>query len=85
MSEKQFSGTLSAALLVAAVLIVTLLSVPDAWAASKERVLYRFCSLSNCTDGDGPQAGLISDATENLYGTTGSSGRFNNEVRSAFC
>lgn len=35
-----------------------------------EAVLYSFCSVRGCTDGLGPQAGLISDAAENLYGTT---------------
>jgi uncharacterized repeat protein (TIGR03803 family) len=33
-------------------------------------VLYTFCSASNCTDGSNPFAGLIQDATGNLYGTT---------------
>jgi RHS repeat-associated protein len=35
-----------------------------------ETVLYNFCSASNCTDGEQPQAGLIRDASGNLYGTT---------------
>jgi len=35
-----------------------------------ETVLYNFCSVSNCTDGAVPQAGLIRDAAGNLYGTT---------------
>jgi len=34
------------------------------------KVLYDFCSLTNCTDGELPSAGLISDAQSNLYGTT---------------
>jgi uncharacterized repeat protein (TIGR03803 family) len=34
-----------------------------------EKVLYRFCSISDCTDGENPYAGLIFDAG-NLYGTT---------------
>jgi uncharacterized repeat protein (TIGR03803 family) len=36
----------------------------------QETVLYSFCSASNCTDGADPPAGLIQDATGNLYGTT---------------
>jgi uncharacterized repeat protein (TIGR03803 family) len=35
-----------------------------------ERVLYSFCSRTNCTDGFLPQAGLIFDQAGNLYGTT---------------
>jgi uncharacterized repeat protein (TIGR03803 family) len=35
-----------------------------------ETVLYSFCSQANCTDGQGPQAGLLMDAAGNLYGTT---------------
>jgi uncharacterized repeat protein (TIGR03803 family) len=35
-----------------------------------EKVLYSFCSQSNCADGANPKAGLIMDAAGNLYGTT---------------
>ena len=35
-----------------------------------EKVLYSFCSRSNCADGDAPEGGLIMDAAGNLYGTT---------------
>jgi len=35
-----------------------------------ETVLYDFCSQTDCADGGGPQAGLIIDASGNLYGTT---------------
>jgi uncharacterized repeat protein (TIGR03803 family) len=38
--------------------------------AGNETVLYSFCSVSNCTDGANPAAGLIEDAAANLYGTT---------------
>jgi uncharacterized repeat protein (TIGR03803 family) len=34
------------------------------------KVLYSFCSQSNCTDGSLPHAGLIMDTAGNLYSTT---------------
>jgi uncharacterized repeat protein (TIGR03803 family) len=36
--------------------------------------LYSFCSLTGCSDGQTPSAGLIGDATGNLYGTTADGG-----------
>jgi len=36
----------------------------------KETVLYSFCEQSGCTDGEGPEAGLVFDQKGNLYGTT---------------
>ncbi len=43
---------------------------PSAGEGWSESVLYSFCSLTKCVDGAMPTAGLISDATGNLYGTT---------------
>ena len=44
-----------------------------AWA---HKVLYRFCAQGggNCTDGAFPEAGVIRDASGNLYGTTDGGG-----------
>lgn len=33
-----------------------------------EKVLYNFCSLTNCTDGGYPGSGLVRDSSGNLYG-----------------
>ena len=43
---------------------------PSAGGRWSESVLHSFCSLTNCVDGAMPAAGLTSDATGNLYGTT---------------
>jgi uncharacterized repeat protein (TIGR03803 family) len=45
----------------------------------KETVLYSFCSVANCADGEFPNGGLVRDADGNLYGTTALGGD------SAFC
>jgi uncharacterized repeat protein (TIGR03803 family) len=37
-------------------------------------VVYNFCSKKNCRDGVSPQAGLISDQSGNLFGTTSDGG-----------
>lgn len=42
-----------------------------------ETVLYSFCVLTNCADGQGPQARLLLDGAGNLYGTTHEGGQFN--------
>ena len=35
-----------------------------------EKVLYTFCAQEWCTDGGDPSAGMISDSSGNVYGTT---------------
>ena len=40
----------------------------------KEKVLYSFCAQSGCADGWTPEAGLILDREDNLYGTTADGG-----------
>jgi uncharacterized repeat protein (TIGR03803 family) len=42
----------------------------------KETALYSFCAQNNCTDGDGPIAGLVFDEKGNLYGTTYNGGAY---------
>jgi uncharacterized repeat protein (TIGR03803 family) len=39
-----------------------------------ETVLYSFCSLASCADGETPQGALMFDSLGNLYGTTFSGG-----------
>jgi uncharacterized repeat protein (TIGR03803 family) len=46
------------------------LVAPSAAFATQEQVLYSFCSLSACTDGQYPGAGLLMDKVGNFYGTT---------------
>jgi hypothetical protein len=47
---------------------------PSGNGAWTETIIYNFCSLSNCLDGGVPLAGLISDTSGNLYGTTAGGG-----------
>ncbi len=42
--------------------------------SSSEHVLYSFCDSGDCFDGQNPEAGLIQDASGNLYGTTSEGG-----------
>ena len=42
----------------------------------QEKILYRFCSQTNCTDGANPAASLIKDANGNVYSTTYIGGAF---------
>ncbi len=43
---------------------------PRADGTWSEKVLYKFCSTTNCADGEYPYAGLIFDSAGNLFGTT---------------
>jgi uncharacterized repeat protein (TIGR03803 family) len=47
---------------------------PNADGSYSETVIYTFCSINDCLDGDWPKAGLTLDAAGNLYGTTASGG-----------
>jgi uncharacterized repeat protein (TIGR03803 family) len=39
-----------------------------------EQILYNFCRLSNCADGESPTGGVLFDTVGNLYGTTSGGG-----------
>ena len=39
-----------------------------------EKILYNFCAKADCADGEFPLAGLITDSSGNLYGTTSQGG-----------
>jgi uncharacterized repeat protein (TIGR03803 family) len=73
------SGAAAAALAIAVVFALVVLTQsaqaqsPAASAVWTEKVLHSF---GNGTDGVSPQAGLISDAAGNLYGTTSSGGTY---------
>jgi uncharacterized repeat protein (TIGR03803 family) len=44
---------------------------PEAGGGWSESVLYTFCSLTNCTDGERPLTGpLVMDSAGNIFGTT---------------
>lgn len=47
---------------------------PNGSGGWSERVLYSFCSLESCADGQKPNAGLLLDADGNLYGTAANGG-----------
>jgi len=44
--------------------------------AFTQKTLHAFCATANCADGDTPLAGLLSDASGNLYGTTEVGGKY---------
>jgi uncharacterized repeat protein (TIGR03803 family) len=76
--QNQFWTAESKVLAVAAVTLVLALALaPGAWAANGYKVLYTF---TGGIDGSQPFAGVILDASGNLYGTTPQGGAFGNGV-----
>jgi uncharacterized repeat protein (TIGR03803 family) len=63
---------------VAAFIVVFgfLTTATPVFAVAKEKVLYGFCTLSNCADGQTPQSSLVFDTAGNLYGTTFDGGAY---------
>ena len=51
---------------------------PDGKGAWTETVLYSFCSVTDCIDGNEPLAGLVFDKAGKLYGTTVYGGTYEN-------
>jgi uncharacterized repeat protein (TIGR03803 family) len=45
---------------------------------SAETVLYNFCGIAHCVDGQSPVGGIIADSNGNLYGTTKYGGYYGN-------
>ena len=56
---------------------------PNGVGGYDESVLYSFCSLSSCTDGNEPTSNVIFDGAGNLYGTACSGGANGQGVASA--
>jgi len=54
--------------------------IPNGDGTYKEYILHNFCARANCTDGQGPFAGLIMDIDGNLYGTTQNGGKHGSGV-----
>ena len=63
MTRTEFSLPMNWLLTIAIAVLLT----GSAWAIDQDRTIYVF---QGSADGDSPQAGLIADATGNLYGTT---------------
>ena len=69
-------------------IVATLMSAPlaaasraaPAQAPGTSTILYSFCSLANCSDGEIPGGNLVADGAGNLYGGAGGSPNFCSET-----
>jgi uncharacterized repeat protein (TIGR03803 family) len=57
-----------------------LTTASPAFAGSSEKVLYSFCPVSGCADGNDPQSNIVFDPAGNLYGTTYVGGAYHRGV-----
>jgi uncharacterized repeat protein (TIGR03803 family) len=72
--------TLILCLVTSATVVGVLTMAPSAFASSSEKVLYSFCPVSGCADGNDPQSNIVSDPAGNLYGTTYVGGTYHRGV-----
>jgi len=63
-------------LLAAAATVLIGFTTTGGASAYTQKTLHAFCAAANCSDGDTPLAGLLMDASGNLYGTTESGGKY---------
>jgi uncharacterized repeat protein (TIGR03803 family) len=64
------------ATLTAAITVLIVLGSANSASAYTEKTLHSFCTEANCGDGDTAHAGLLMDASGNLYGTTVRGGKY---------
>jgi len=62
------------AIATAAIIAAIALCTPRTARAQAFSVLYNFCSVSGCTDGEQPNSNLVQDSSGNLYGTASHGG-----------
>jgi uncharacterized repeat protein (TIGR03803 family) len=74
--DQIFSAGISRGMAVLAVTLFATLTATHPALAQTETILYNFCSLTGCADGSYPHAGLVMDASGNLYGATATGGAY---------
>jgi uncharacterized repeat protein (TIGR03803 family) len=67
---------ISSTALVSAVASIAFAFLPNLAHAYTLRTLHSFCNETNCADGETPLAGLLMDASGNLYGVTEQGGKY---------